>query len=332
MDRSLDETIAERQKSSYRGRRGPPPSRRRDYNSSRDNYPRDGVRKPARDERTNLDNDWVHDRYDDDPDSDRRAPDRFRERRDRRRDDHPPESDREVPPAKIRVENLHYDLTQDDIYDLFTRIAPVESAKLHYDRAGRSDGVAFVTYANVADARSAIREFDGANAKGQPIRLTLLPLPRRDNPFDRVENPRTLFDRIEAPSRSARRRSQSPMEEVDEDRSARRGQRRGGATDRRTDTTRLPPDNIDRYVPGQRGGGRDSSRRGGRRPGERRERRDGEGHKVVNGRPRKTAEELDAEMDDYWGGAAPGGGQNGTGAPAATTAAQPAADDIDMIE
>ena len=23
---------------------------------------------------------------------------------------------REVPPAKIRVENLHYDLTQDDIY------------------------------------------------------------------------------------------------------------------------------------------------------------------------------------------------------------------------
>ena len=72
---------------------------------------------------------------------------------------------------------------------------------LRYDRAGRSDGNAFVTYAKVADARTAIREFDGANAKGQPIRLTLLPLGpgagrarlpgRRDNLVDRVENPRT---------------------------------------------------------------------------------------------------------------------------------------------
>lgn len=124
------------------------------------------------------------------------------------------------------------------------------------------------------------------------------------------------------------------MEEIEGDRSARRGPRRGGASDRRTDTTRGPPENVDRYVPGQRGVGRDSSRRGGRRPGERRERREGEGqgHKVVNGRPRKTAEELDAEMDDYWGSAAPTGTENGTDAPAATTAAQPGADDIDMIE
>src|ERR1700710_694468 len=102
-----------------------------------------------------------------------------------------------------------------DPQDLFQRIAPVQDAKLRYDRAGRSEGVAFVTYEQVADARAAIREFDGANAKGQPIKLTLIPLPRRDNPFDRVENPKSLFDRIEAPASRSRRRSESPTEGVD---------------------------------------------------------------------------------------------------------------------
>jgi len=188
----------------------------------------------------------------------------------------------------------------------------------------------------VADARAAIRDFDGANAKGQPIRLTLLPPPRRDNPFDKVENPRSLFDRIEAPGGRDRRRSQSPTDEVEDDHGVRRGSRRGpGPRDRRTDTTRPAPDGIDRYIPGQRGGRSSSHRGGGRRPGERRERtnRDGEGPRIANGRPRKTAEELDAEMDDYWGTSGTAQTENANNTGAATTAPAPAGgDDIDMIE
>ena len=38
---------------------------------------------------------------------------------------------------------------------------------------GRSDGVAFVTYASLSDANEAIRKFNGANAAGQPITVTL---------------------------------------------------------------------------------------------------------------------------------------------------------------
>lgn len=211
----------------------------------------------------------------------------------------------------------------------------MKEARLRYDRAGRSEGVAFVTYEHVADARAAIRDFDGANAKGQPIRLTLLPLPRRDNPFDRVENPRSLFDRIEAPNGRSRRRSESPMEDVEEDRDSRRAPRRGPPRDRRSDMTKPAPENIDRYIPGGGRDSRSSSHRGGRRPGERRERapRDGEGHKLVGGRPRKTAEELDAEMDNYWTSAGNGQGENGADnkAPAQEAPAQ-GGDDVDMIE
>jgi len=37
---------------------------------------------------------------------------------------------------------------------------------IRYDRAGRSEGVAFVTYEAIEDARAAIRDYDGANANG----------------------------------------------------------------------------------------------------------------------------------------------------------------------
>lgn len=237
--------------------------------------------------------------------------------------------------------------------DLFTRIGPIHTLNLRYDRAGRSDGTAFVTYEYLADARLAIREFDGANAKGQPIRLTLMPTGPASrtavvgrNPFDTAQKPgRSLFDRIEAPKQRAR--SASP------DRP------------RPTDTSRPAPEGIDRYVPGQgsrsparrRGGGGDGRGSGGRRPGARREesghgrgqglgrgRGDG-GRLTANGRPRKTQEDLDAEMEDYWGGnkngegvggqVVAGGAQNGgAGASAAVHAPDVMVDDgdIEMIE
>lgn len=38
--------------------------------------------------------------------------------------------------------------------------------ELRYDRAGRSEGTAFVTYETQRDAEDAIREYNGANAAG----------------------------------------------------------------------------------------------------------------------------------------------------------------------
>lgn len=123
---------------------------------------------------------------------------------------------------------------------------------------------------------------------------------------------RSLIDRIDLgdqPSRR-RRRSESP---------------------RRSDVSGPAPENIDRYVPSResrspvrrrgtpRGG---FGGRGGRRPGERNERRprvDEEGHRMVGGRPRKTADELDAEMEKYW---AARDDQNGGAA---------ADEDVDMV-
>ena len=174
-----------------------------------------------------------------------------------------------------------------------------------------------MTYRSAAPAREAIREYDGANANGQPIRLTLMPAgpsasagtapgaaaPR--NPFDTAVRPgRSQFDRIErrdegAPPRSSRDRRE-----------------RSRSPGRRTNTRKPPPEGTDRYVPGEggrererdrsrspasrsrrRGEGNNSSRRGeGRRGGGRGSQRDDSGRAMVQGRPRFTAEELDKDM------------------------------------
>ncbi|OTB06426.1 hypothetical protein M426DRAFT_110594 [Hypoxylon sp. CI-4A] len=328
MDRSLDEIVAE----SQQRKRGSKPRRGGGNNGGgrareRDSYPRDGVRKSTRDDSRNLDSEWVHDRFDE-PNS-RSHPRNSRQR---------PSADRfqDARGTKIRVENIHYELTEEDLEGLFYKIAPVVRLELLYDRAGRSEGTAFVTYENRADALEAIKQYDGANAKGQPIRLSIVsgggggggaaaPSGRR-NPFDTAYMPgRPLAERITRP------RSLSPRRNSDRNRG------------------------VDSYVPGRgsrsrsplprrRGGGGGGG--GGRRPGARREgggngggNGNGNGTSTPNGRertgrdgrPKKTQEELDAEMADYFN---PGSTEE---APAAETggaaaAAAAAGDDVDMIE
>ncbi|KAG8525867.1 uncharacterized protein KY384_000627 [Bacidia gigantensis] len=311
---------------------------------------------------SDINADWVHDKYEDDPHAvqlgyltmmdlkihvvDVALPNRrgkilelYNERSLRN------DVCRTISDSRLRVDNLHYDLTEDDLEDLFTRIAPITSLSLVYDRAGRSTGTAYVSYDSIGAANRAIREFDGANAAGQPIRLTLLPTAPatefhrgRDtvasrNPFDTATRPgRSLFDRIEKPNGrrpDGRNRSRSPD------------------LPRRSNVAKPPPDGVDRYVPGERSGGRRRSRsrspprrrrsppgrgRSPARRGRGKPKVDGEGRQLVGGRPRKTQEELDREMEDYWEKKKENTAseQNGK-AQAIQSIAVPEDEDIDMI-
>ncbi|KAJ6022021.1 hypothetical protein N7540_007525 [Penicillium herquei] len=357
MDRSLDEIIAEDPRKQNR-----PSGGRRNQGRRRDRS--DGIRKvlfarkptigdlnsqfwrrksyanlssflatqqPHTQDRFDLNLDWVHDKYEDGRDA-RPA----RNSRRSRRSTSPDRGGSML--TKVRVENLHYDINEQDLQDLFGRIGPVNDLSLLYDRAGRSEGVAFVTYKYLKDAHESVKEYDGANAKGHPIRLSLVSGRREQN--------KSLFDRVERPNgRDAR--SLSPGGDDAE------GRRRRGGRVRRSDVSKPAPDNIDRYIPGERGerggergGERSPARRGG---GGRRGGRDNRGRNENAGRrPRKTQEELDQEMEDYWGGNAgtenadkqPAQEAQQTVAPAepapvpaaAPAAAAPNDDDIDMIE
>ena len=253
--------------------------------------------------------------------------------------------------TRIRIDNLHYDLTRDDLEGLFSRIGAVTSVELVYDRAGRSEGTAYVTYEDHEDARAAVREFDGANAKGQPIRLSIVPAGgrQRGGKGGAIGAGRPLADRISRPKQNG---GNGNGNDDDQD-------------DSRTSLSAAARQGIDRYVPGGAGSGRLSRSRspgprrregGGRRPGERRGggrngqnnggSRDGQNSSSSNNnnggnrRPRKTQEELDAEMADYFvegsngAAAAQAGGVGGVdvseaAAPTTALAAAPANDDGD---
>ncbi|KAL2122913.1 hypothetical protein VTJ04DRAFT_3368 [Mycothermus thermophilus] len=352
LDRSLDDILAERRQEK---KRDPPRGDRGDRGGAnrrrdRSDNPRDGVRKSFRDDTPRgIDSEWVHDKFEDY--GNRRSGSRYRRS--------PDTSSSELRGTKLRVDNLHYELTQDDLEGLFSRIGPLVTLELKYDRAGRSEGTAFVTYESHRDALQAIKEFDGANAAGQPIRLTLLPSGpsgRRGNPFDTAIPPssRPLAERITVPGQQQGRdrdRSLSPgrggrhRDDLSDEEARRRGVDRyrprgggggrGGNSDGRLSRSRSP-------LPG--GGRRRGEGGGGRRSGPRRDGAGGGrgrgGGGGGNARPKKTQEELDAEMEDYFASMSGGGasGDANAAAPAAAASGGAAAaqgggdEDVDMIE
>ncbi|KAF8457492.1 hypothetical protein BGX38DRAFT_796112 [Terfezia claveryi] len=249
-----------------------------------------------------------------------------------------------LPPgaARLRVENLHYELGQEDLTSLFNRIAPTLSVQLKYDRAGRSEGIAYVTYERERDARHAIDEFDGANAHGQPIRLSIISSPAASF----ASNPnagRSLFERVERP------RSLSPVDRTrDRDRERVRPSGRGSKIDRYVPEERdrvRERERRDRPIVDRGDGGRDRRRDGDRRRGDR-GRRGGNGGNVGGGgagigegktsgsrRPRKTIEELDEEMSNYWNeNTGETGGEQEQNGGAVDAGAAPVMDDDMMIE
>lgn len=69
----------------------------------------------------------------------------------------------------MRVSNLHPDLTEKDLRELFSRIGEVKFVKLEMNTRGQSTGVAFVGYTHPSDCSLAIDKFDGRRAAGQII-------------------------------------------------------------------------------------------------------------------------------------------------------------------
>ncbi|SNX82380.1 uncharacterized protein MEPE_01086 [Melanopsichium pennsylvanicum] len=114
---------------------------------------------------------WKHDRYQHDTNSHhapRNAP--FRASIFFPQDES--EINKVKPTGKLTIENLHYDVSERDLKQLFESIGPVTKSYIKYDRHDRSTGKAVVIYDNPNHAIQAKNEFDGAKAKGQVISIT----------------------------------------------------------------------------------------------------------------------------------------------------------------
>ena len=72
--------------------------------------------------------------------------------------------------TKLFVGNLSFDVTENDLQDLFVGFGPVNEVNLMTDRStGRSRGFAFVTMATPEAAQAAIAGMGGKDFKGRAL-------------------------------------------------------------------------------------------------------------------------------------------------------------------
>lgn len=166
---------------------------------------------------------------------DRRRGDNFRERG--------PERERDFKPRQtkvqrlsggkpyIKISNLSYEISTDDLKSLLETIGPVSFVDIEYDQNNRSSGIAYAGYVDYeVDNKKAVDEFDGRKAVGQVIDveevkpLNILAKPRSEHrPRADVYVPggvnKNQSNRSERPLRGERppRRGRANAEDLDKE-------------------------------------------------------------------------------------------------------------------
>jgi len=270
MDKSLEEIIQENKK--YRGGRGgsrggrrggsgPGPMRRGRVSRRRNNTPYGTSAMEIDDEDV-----WQHDKYVPEEDIEMDSGGLSFKRRNRIRRLNRITGGYQTG-YKLRVSNLHFDVSTEDIKDLFSKVGDLKRAVVHYDKSGRSEGTAEVVFSRKQDALNALKKFNNNPLDGRVMKVELL--------GPNVISRGTRGNRVLGQNRRIR---------ITAERTLTRLWSRGG-----------------RFRRGSRGGGgAGSTRGGGRRGGFGNRGRGGRGGARNRG-VMNTKEGLDQDIDDFIG-------------------------------
>ncbi len=87
----------------------------------------------------------------------------------------------------IYVGNLSYDLTEKELEELFAEFGSVSATRIITDRTtGRSKGFGFVEMDNKAEGEEAIKQLDGKEMNGRPLKVNEA-RPREERPRRRQQ-------------------------------------------------------------------------------------------------------------------------------------------------
>jgi RNA recognition motif-containing protein len=133
------------------------------------------------DRRQELDSPWMHDLYGENPVYSRTNPRQI-----------------SVSDANfcVKIENLHWNVTQEDLQELFSAVGMVSQIKIHFDRSGRSEGKASVYFVHEEDAKTAVEEYHGRQLDGLELSVMYDPqASKKGNILSRLGN-RSLEARL----------------------------------------------------------------------------------------------------------------------------------------
>merc|ERR550519_1545658 len=74
----------------------------------------------------------------------------------------------------ITISNLDYEVTEDDVREIFQKIGKVKKAIVHYNAQGQSRGTAIVYFHNPAHCIKAVNEYHQAEVDGRPMYVKAL--------------------------------------------------------------------------------------------------------------------------------------------------------------
>ena len=92
--------------------------------------------------------------------------------------------------TKLYISNLHYEVSSEDIRDLFKPIGTLVSYRVHFDNADRSKGTAEAVFENREDAVKAQGKYNGILLDNMPMKIELLEKSDGDRLSGRLSAPK----------------------------------------------------------------------------------------------------------------------------------------------
>ncbi|XP_042436390.1 THO complex subunit 4D-like isoform X1 [Zingiber officinale] len=175
--------------------------------------------------------------------------------------------------TKLYISNLDYGVSNQDIRELFSEVGDLKRFAVHYDRNGRPSGSAEVVYARRSDAIAALKRYNNVLLDGKPMKIEII--------GTNLGLPTTPRVNVAGGSYGRGRRTVVMTPQI--------GQ--GGSSS----SSRFSRMNQGSGPQHGRGRGRGSARGGGRGAGAAR----GRGGRGMKPKVKKSAEELDKELDKY---------------------------------